>query len=92
MKRSDVVRSIKVQFNRMRTSDATVILDCVMDEMKTAVANNNRIEIRGFGTFQPRRRATKNGYNPSTGEIIHLDANKTILFKPSRELTKKMNG
>lgn len=92
MKRSDVVRSIKVQFNRMRTSDAMAMLDCVVDEIKTAVANDNRIEIRGFGTFQPRKRATKIGFNPSTGERIHLNANKTILFKPSRELTKKMNG
>ena len=38
MKRSDVVRSIKVQFNRMRTSDAMAMLDCVVDEIKTAVA------------------------------------------------------
>ena len=92
MKRSDAIRTLQVQFKNMRASDATAMLDCVMDEMKNAVANDDRIEIRGFGTFQPRKRATKNGYNPSTGEIIHLDANKTILFKPSRELTKKMNG
>lgn len=92
MKRSDVIRTLQVQFKNMRTSDATAMLDCVMDEMKQSVANDDRIEIRGFGTFQSRQRATKNGYNPSTGEIIHLAANKTILFKPSRELTKKMNG
>jgi len=92
MKRSDVIRSVKVQFNRMRSSDAMAMLDCVVEEMKTAVANNDRIEIRGFGTFQSRERATKIGFNPSTGERMHLNANRTILFKPSRELTKKMNG
>ena len=92
MKRSDVIRTLQVQFRNMRASEATAMLDCVMDEMKNAVANDDRIEIRGFGTFQSRKRATKNGYNPSTGETIHLDAGKTILFKPSRELTKKMNG
>jgi len=63
-----------------------------VDEMKSAVAHDDRIEIRGFGTFQSRKRATKIGFNPSTGERIHLNANRTILFKPSRELTKKMNG
>ena len=92
MKRSDIIRSVKVQFGHMRISDATAMLDCVLAEMKSAVANNDRIEIRGFGTFQPRKRATKTGYNPSTGEMIQLNANRTILFKPSRELTKKMNG
>ena len=92
MKRSDVVRSIKVQFKHMRTSDASAMLDCALEEMKTAVANGDRIEIRGFGTFQPRERATKMGFNPSTGEKMYLSASRTILFKPSRELTKKMNG
>lgn len=92
MKRSDVIRTLQVQFKNMRTSDAMAILDCVTDRMKSAVANDDKIEIRGLGTFQSRQRATKMGYNPATGQMIHLAANKTILFKPSRELTKKMNG
>ena len=92
MKRSDIIRSLQVQYANMRTSDAMAMLDTVLGEMMNAIADNNRIEIRGFGTFQPRTRATKNGYNPSTGETIFLPENKTILFKPSRELTKKMNG
>lgn len=92
MKRSDVIRTLQVQFKNMRVSDATLMLDTVMDEMKNAISDGHRIEIRGFGTFQPRIRSTKNGYNPSTGETMILPAGKTILFKPSRELTKKMNG
>ena len=69
MKRSDIIRTIQVQFKRMRTKDAKAILDAVIEEMKTSVADDNRIEIRGFGTFQPRTRAAKNGYNPTTGEV-----------------------
>ena len=92
MKRSDVIRTLQVQFKNMRAEDAMAMLDAVTQEMINTVADNNRIEIRGFGTFQSRLRATKNGYNPSTGEMIHLEAGKTILFKPSRELTKNMNG
>lgn len=92
MKRSDIIRTIQVQFKNMRTSDAMAMVDAVNDEIIKSVANDDRIEIRGFGTFQSRTRATKNGYNPTTGENIVLPAGKTILFKPSRELTKKMNG
>ncbi len=91
MKRSDIVRSIQVQFKHMRASDAAAILDTVSDHMIESVADGNRIEVRGFGTFQPRARATKIGYNPCTGKPMHLEASTTILFKPSRELTKKMN-
>ena len=92
MKRSDIIRTIQVQFKNMRTSDAAVMLDTVMNDMIAAISNDDRIEIRGFGSFQMRKHSTKNGYNPTTGETMVVPAGKTILFKPSRELTKKMNG
>lgn len=92
MKRSDIVRSIQVRFKNMRVNDAAAIVDSVSDQIIESVANGDRIEIRGFGTFQPRARATKIGYNPCTGQPMELPASTTILFKPSRELTKKMNG
>ena len=92
MKRSDLVRSIQVQFKNMRESDAMAMLDTVADEIKNVIADGQRVEIRGFGTFQSRTRAPKTGFNPSTGETMFLNANRTILFKPSRELTKKMNA
>ena len=92
MKRSDIIRTVQVQFKRMRMRDAAAVVDAVVESMINAVANGDRIEIRGFGTFQPRPRATKVGYNPVTGQPMHLPASTIILFKPSRELTKKMNG
>ena len=92
MKRSDIIRSIQVKFKRMRAADAAAIVDTVSEHMVESVANGNRREVRGFGAFQPRKRATKIGYNPSTGQPMPLPASTTILFKPSRELTKKMNG
>lgn len=91
MKRSDLVRTIQVQFKRMRADDAANMLDTVTEQVIESVANGDRIEIRGFGTIQPRARATKMGYNPCTGQPMYLAAGTTILFKPSRELTKKMN-
>jgi nucleoid DNA-binding protein len=75
----------------MRPADAAAILDTVAETVINSVVAGDRIETRGFGTFQPRVRATKIGYNPCTGKPMHLDAGRTILFKPSRELTKKMN-
>lgn len=92
MKRSDIIRTVQVHFKRMRLSDATAVVDTIIESMIDAVANGDRIEIRGFGTFQPRPRATKVGYNPVTGQPMYLPASTTILFKPSRELTKRMNG
>ncbi len=92
MKRSDIVRSIQIQFNRMTEKDAAAILDSVANKIKDSVAAGDKIEIRGFGTIQSRDRAPKMGYNPTNDQPMFLDAGKTILFKPSRELTKQMNG
>ena len=92
MKRSDIVRTIQVQFRRMRIKDAAAVLDTLADTMMEKVAHGDRIEIRGFGTIRPRPRATKIGYNPVTKQPMRLPANTTILLRPSRELTKKMNG
>mgnify|MGYP003440980878 FL=1 len=92
MKRSDINRTIQVQFKNMRATDAAMVLDTVVDEMISSIANDDRIEIRGFGSFQVRKHSTKNGYNPTTGETMIVPAGRTVLFKPSRDLTKKMNG
>lgn len=92
MKRSDLIRSIKVQFDSMRTEEATIFFDNVINNIKKAIKNGDKIEIRGFGTIQPRRRATKELYNPILKKYIVAPANTTILYKPSKDLTNKMNG
>ena len=91
MKRSDIVRSIQVSFNRMREEDADRIITALTEDITDAVKRGDRIEIRGFGRFLQRPRATKQAFNPRTGVPMHLAAGKTILFRPSNELTKKMN-
>ena len=92
MKKSDLTRSIQVSFGNMRPTDAISILDAVIDDIIKSITKNNKIEIRGFGTFLPRLHATKSGFNPITKENIKLPANRTVLFRPSKELIKKMNG
>lgn len=92
MKRSDIIRTVQVQFKNMRTNDAMQMLDTVMDEMVRAIADGNRIEIRGLGSFQVRKHSPKTGYNPTTGETMMVPAGKTVLFRPGRDLTNKMNG
>ncbi|MCL2017519.1 MAG: integration host factor subunit beta [Alphaproteobacteria bacterium] len=91
MKRSDLVRSVQVKFNRMRPEDADRIVEILTNDITDAVMRGDRIEIRGFGRFMPRVRATKDAFNPRTGKPMRLDAGRTILFRPSNELTKKMN-
>jgi integration host factor subunit beta len=91
MKRSDIIRSIQVKFKRMRVSDAAALTDRLIEDITIAIARGDRIEIRGFGVFMPRARAAKSGYNPRTGAPMALPPGRTILFRPSPELTRQMN-
>lgn len=91
MKRSDIVRSIQVKFKRMPVTDSAAMIDNVSNRLADALANGDRVEIRGFGSFQSRVHAAKTTTNPRTGKQMHLPSRKTILFRPSPELTKKMN-
>lgn len=91
MKRSDIVRSIQVRFSRMRSDEAAEMMSIIAKCAGDALANGDRIEIRGFGSFMARLHAPKTTINPRTGQKMHLLSRKTILFRPSPELTKKMN-
>lgn len=51
----------------------------------------DKVQIRGFGTFEKRHRVERNGYNPTTGERMPFDAYDTVTFVPSKELRGKMN-
>jgi integration host factor subunit beta len=91
MKRSDIIRSIQVKFKRLSAADAGDMMDSVVARLADAVATGDRVEIRGFGTFQARRHAPKATTNPRTGAPMNLSARRNVLFRPSKELIKKMN-
>lgn len=91
MKRSDIVRSIQVKFKHMPVADSAAMIDCVSNRLADALACGDRVEIRGFGSFQSRIHAPKTTTNPRTGQKMNLPSRKTILFRASPELIKKMN-
>ncbi|MDR1071496.1 MAG: integration host factor subunit beta [Rickettsiales bacterium] len=91
MKRADLIRSVRVQFRNMEADDAAAITESVFDYLKDAVAAGNRVELRGFGVFQPRAHMTKIGFNPKTGERIAIPAGLTVKFRPSAQLIREMN-
>ena len=73
----------------------TQIIDAVFDEMadyfvKTRVTKNliPRFTYPGFGTFAKRKRASRRGRNPQTGEEIQIPASVTVSFSPGQELRK----
>ena len=90
MNKSDLVETLAREANLpLRKSEE--IVNVVFDTMGTALADNNRIEIRGFGSFEVRKYEGYSGRNPKTGEIIEVEEKKLPFFKAGKELRLMVN-
>jgi DNA-binding protein HU-beta len=65
---------------------ALQVVDLLTDRMKQALLDGHRIEIRGFGVFEPRPRKRGMGRNIKTGTSVEIPKGKSIRFKPGKEL------
>lgn len=64
--------------------DCGAVVDTFLSAVRQALASDQHIEIRGFGTFKVRRRRTRMARNPWTGEPVRVPARAVPVFKPSR--------
>lgn len=62
-----------------------------MSNVKELMANGDKLQIVGFGTFEAKDRAAKSGVNPATGEKIEIAACKMPSFKPAKSLKDELN-
>ena len=66
--------------------DAAKILDSVLDSIQTALAQGEKVQIIGFGTFEVRELKARNVISPATGKEIRVPATKVPAFKPGKSL------
>ena len=71
---------------------AELIVKCIFDSMTNALQQDERIEIRGFGSFEVRNYKAYEGRNPRTGETVHVAPKKLPFFKVGKELRERING
>jgi integration host factor subunit beta len=63
----------------------------VIEQMSQALAQGERIEVRGFGSFALHFRPARMGRNPKTGEAVALPGKHVPHFKPGKELRERVN-
>ena len=68
--------------------ETELVLDSVINSIKTSLANGERVDIRGFGSFIVKKRTAREARNPSTNESIYLDEQYIPAFKVSKLLKK----
>jgi len=93
MVRSQIISKLSNKTHqKLKKSDLKKILQIFLDTIIEGIKKNRPTEFRGFGTFSVKiLKEKKNARNPRTGEKIHTKERKSISFKMSRELSKKIN-
>lgn len=76
----------------MTRKDSESIVDTIFDSIVRALRGNEKIEIRGFGSFRTRQRQPRTGRNPKTGAKVEVPAKTIPYFKPSKELKDLVNA
>lgn len=66
--------------------DATTAVDAVFESIQNFLAQDEKVQLIGFGSFEVRSRAARKGRNPQTGAEIEIPASKVPAFKPGKAL------
>jgi DNA-binding protein HU-beta len=74
----------------LKKSEVEVAVDSVLAMIAEALQANERVDLRGFGSFVVKERKERQGRNPRTGETITIAAKRDASFKPGKELTEKL--
>jgi DNA-binding protein HU-beta len=85
MIKADIVDRLFVEASIPRPKAITAV-ETVIDALRQALGSGDRIELRGFGVFEVKRRKRGIGRNPKTGVEVAIPPGNTIRFKPGKEL------
>ncbi|PIU58345.1 MAG: integration host factor subunit beta [Deltaproteobacteria bacterium CG07_land_8_20_14_0_80_38_7] len=92
MNKSDLIETVGKHLPNLSTRDVEVIVNTIFDSMTEALAKDERIEIRGFGSFEVRVRKPRKGRNPKTGAPVDVEEHRVPFFKTGRELREMVNN
>jgi len=91
MTKRDLVEKLAEKCKNLNQKEAEMVVNAIFDNMTEALARGDRIEIRGFGSFQVKQRNSREGRNPRSGEKVEVAAKKVPFFKVGKELKKRID-
>jgi len=91
MTKRELIEKLADQIKDLSLKDAEIIFNTVFDTMTEALAAGDRIEIRGFGSFQVKERRSREGRNPRTGDKVEVDSKRVPFFKVGKELKERVD-
>ena len=92
MTRSELIQKLAAQLPQLTAKDAELALKEMLEAISEALAQGQRVEIRGFGSFALNYRPPRTGRNPKTGEPVKVPAKYVPHFKPGKELRERIDA
>ncbi len=90
MTKAELVEEV-AKVSDLTKKHSEVIVNTVFQSIIEALHGDDKIELRGFGSFRVRQRRSRQGRNPKTGASVHVPAKKIPYFKPGKELKELIN-
>ena len=91
MTKSELIQKLAEANPHLYQRDVERIVTTIFDEITDALANGDRVELRGFGAFSVKERGSRIGRNPRTGESVSVAAKYIPYFKTGKQLREKLN-
>jgi integration host factor subunit beta len=91
MTKADLVQEV-TRVTELPRKESETVVETIFESIITALQSDDKIEIRGFGSFRTRQRRGRTGRNPKTGAKVEVPPKKIPYFKPSKELKDFVNN
>ena len=89
--KSKLLKQLSQNYPNFLKKDLEKFTEIILKEIKRTLKRGERVELRGFGIFSTNKQKARISRNPKTGEKVNTPQKKTIHFKMSKEMFKKIN-
>ncbi len=91
MTKADLVDEV-AKIANLTKKETELIVNTIFDNVSTALAQGDKVELRGFGSFRVRKRNPRKGRNPKTGTSVSVPEKRVPFFKVGKRLKELVNG
>jgi integration host factor subunit beta len=92
MTKSELIEALSANQPQLEYRDVELAVKELLEQMSSALAGGDRIEVRGFGSFSLHYRPPRMGRNPKTGAAVEVPDKYVPHFKPGKELRERVNN
>ena len=92
MTKSELIARLAKHYPRLTPKDVEVVVKTILNAMIASLVSGQRIEIRGFGSFELNHRPPRIGRNPKSGQTVQIPEKYRPHFKAGRELRERVDS